>query len=295
MQFSIIVPTHNRNKSLQQCLNALARQTCARSEFEVVVVDDGSCCPVGTLASSFSDGLQIRVIRQENKGAASARNAGSAQAQGKYLAFTDDDCQPHPDWLRHLAGSFRQFPEAAVTGRTVNRLEANIYASAAQLLIDYLYAYYNASPQNARFLTSNNFALPADAFHALGGFRTEFSAAGGEDREFCDRWLSKGLPLVYSPDAIVSHFHFMTMKQYLKQQYNYGKGAFHYNRLRSARDGGGMRIEPLRFYIGMFQYPSRKHTRLRAIVFDLLLAASQGMNLAGFVFEHAAFRMQSRS
>ncbi len=295
MHFSIIVPTHNRHASLERCLNALACLNYARSDFEIILVDDGSRTPVGRPAIQSGDDLQIRIIRQENGGAASARNSGSGQARGKYLAFTDDDCEPHSDWLLHLAESLNKSPHSAVTGRTLNLLEDNVYASAAQLLIDYLYAYYNARPQHSRFLTSNNFALPADAFHALGGFRTEFLSAGGEDRELCDRWLSKGLPVVYSPEAIVFHSHSMTLKGYLRQQYNYGKGAFHYNRLRSTRNGRRFSVEPLRFYIGMFQYPYRKQRLLRAILFDLLFAASQGMNLAGFAFETTAYRLRSRS
>ena len=258
-------------------------------------MDDGSLPPVTNLAVQSDGNLPVRIIRQDRKGAASARNSGSMQAQGKYLAFTDDDCCPHSNWLANLAKAFENNPDSAVTGRTVNLLEGNAYASAAQLLIDYLYAYYNALPQRARFLTSNNFALPSAAFHDLGGFRTEFSTAGGEDRELCDRWLGRGFSVIYASEAVVFHSHSMTLTGFLKQQFNYGKGAFHFNRLRSARNGSRLSIEPLEFYIRMFQFPLLKQKRFQAIMTAFLFAVSQGMNVAGFSLENAAYRLRLRS
>ena len=277
-----------------RCLRSLADQSYPRDHFEIIVVDDGSHPPIDRLAVPFEKDIQFRLICQERKGAASARNSGAEQARGKYLAFTDDDCCPHSSWLHHLAQCCNKFPDAAVTGKTLNLLEENAYASTAQLLIDYLYAYYNASPQCARFLTSNNFALPAASFRTLGGFHAEFPAAGGEDREFCDRWLSKSLSVIYLPEAIVFHAHSMTLAGFVKQQFNYGRGAFHFNRLRSSRSGAPFSIEPPAFYIDMFRYPYLKQKILNAHLSTLLFAVSQGVNLAGFAFESIAYHARAQ-
>ena len=283
--FSVIVPTYNRPDSLTQCLGSLAGQDYAQDRFEVIVVDDGSRTPVEPLSVQFQNRLEIHLIRSSRKGAASARNTGAEQARGEFLAFTDDDCSPHSSWLGKLAESCGRHPGSAVTGKTLNFLDNNAYSSAAQLLIDYLYAHYNASPQHARFLTSNNFAVPASAFRALGGFSSAFASAGGEDREFCDRWLSRNVPLLYEPQAVVYHCHSMTLTGFIKQQFNYGRGAFHYNRLRCLRNGSRFSVEPLAFYARMFQYPYLRQNPAKAHLSALLFAASQGINLAGFSFE----------
>ncbi len=67
-------------------------------QFEVIVIDDGSSMPI----DAWSGDSRVRVIRQDNKGPAAARNAGIASARGAFLAFTDDDCVPEPGWLAAL-------------------------------------------------------------------------------------------------------------------------------------------------------------------------------------------------
>ena len=286
--FSVIIPSHNRHDSLLRCIQSLAVQEPAPGRFEVIVVDDGSTLPIELSSLPSGDAFELRVVRQDRKGPAGARNAGAEQARGKYLAFTDDDCRPHASWLHHIAQYCSRFPFSAITGKTLNQLQGNTYSAAAQLLIDYLYSYYNAAPQCARFLTSNNFALPASSFHALGGFHAEFPSAGGEDREFCDRWLSRNYSVIYAPEAIVFHLHSMSLAGFLRQQFNYGRGAFHCNRLRFCRNGTRLSIEPSAFYLRMFRYPYRSQKPLKAHVSTLLFALSQGAIFAGFVFENFA-------
>jgi GT2 family glycosyltransferase len=154
------------------------------------------------------------------------------------LAFTDDDCRPAPDWLSTLGVRFAGAPDHAVGGRTLNALPDNRYSAASQLLIDYLYAYYNANGGLARFFASNNVALPRDRFHAVGGFDDRWPLAGGEDRELCDRWLQGGHGMLYAPEAVVYHAHPLTLRTFCRQHFNYGRGAYYYHRAR-ARGGGG--------------------------------------------------------
>jgi hypothetical protein len=133
-------------------------------------------------------GASFTLVRQENGGPASARNTGARLAQGSLLVFTDDDCEPDEDWLTRVAAANRRAPEAALGGRCINGLADNSYSTASQMLIDYLYAYDGCGPEGARFFTSNNFAVPAASFAALGGSihgfrkpraRTAISASAG--------------------------------------------------------------------------------------------------------------------
>ena len=77
---SIIIPTYNRPKQLATCLESLTKLDYPRDSFEVIVVDDGSKTQLESVVNPFSGELDITLIRQINKGAASARNTGAKQA-----------------------------------------------------------------------------------------------------------------------------------------------------------------------------------------------------------------------
>ncbi len=255
--FSIIIPTHGRPERLSQCLSSLTHLS-GKTSFEVVVVDDGSEEPLDQVLGPFQSRLQLNHIRQAQSGPATARNVGAAVAQGDSLAFTDDDCQPAPDWLDKLAATLRRQPNCLVGGTTINLLTQNSFSSASQLLVDYLYSELNADHDAATFFTSNNMAMPAEAFHRSGGFSVDFPLAAGEDREFCDRWRSQGRQLKFVPDALVYHSHELSLRSYWRQQFAYGRGA---HRVHAKRRQEYLRPAPLpsrlSFYANLLAFPIR--------------------------------------
>lgn len=283
--FSIIVPTHARPKQLAACFESLACLDYPRERFEVIVVNDGSGTSPETVVAFFRDRLDITLLTQPHAGPASARNTGAAKANGEFLAFTDDDCTPAPDWLQALAARFATVPDHVIGGRTLNALPDNPYSTASHLLIDYLYAYYNADPNQARFFTSNNLAVPTDRFHAIGVFNTTFPRAGGEDREFCDRWLHNDYRMIYAPEALVYHTHALTFRTFWRQHFNYGRGAFRFHQARARRGQGRIRLEPFSFYWNLLRHPFSHAQGRRALLLAVLLVVSQAANAAGFFWE----------
>lgn len=275
IRFSVIVPTHNRPQQLCNCLAALARQDFPRDQFEVIVVDDGSEPPAAV-------GPGVTLLRQPNAGPATARNAGAAHARGTHLAFTDDDCAPTTDWLTQLAARLTGAPQSMIGGLTVNVLTANRYAAASQLLIDYLYRYYNSDADNARFLTSNNLAMPAALFQTLGGFDSRLTQAAGEDRDLCDRWRHAGYAMRYAPEAIVEHAHALTLPEFWQQHFRYGQAAFYFHQQRARRGQGSIQLEPLHFYSRLLRYPFLRSRGLLACTLTLLLALAQAANAGGY-------------
>jgi glycosyltransferase involved in cell wall biosynthesis len=235
---SVVVPTLDRPRRLACCLEALASLDYPAPRLEVLVVDDGGREPLAAVVAPFTERLSLTLHRQRNAGPAAARNAGAARAGGEILAFTDDDCEPSPDWLRILVDRLRNMPGSAAGGRTANGLPGNLYSSASQLIVDLVYSYYNADPANGRFLTANNLALWADGFRSLGGFDERFRTS--EDREFCDRWRHSGRHLQYVPEAVVYHSHHLTFGDFWRQHLGYGRGAFRYSRARARRGSGGL-------------------------------------------------------
>lgn len=90
---SIIIPIFNTEKYLERCIMSLVSQTYKR--LEIILVDDGS--NDGSLAISekyVSEDSRVRLLKQSNRGASAARNAGLDVAQGDYIMFVDSD-----DWI----------------------------------------------------------------------------------------------------------------------------------------------------------------------------------------------------
>ncbi|HEY9737810.1 MAG TPA: glycosyltransferase [Trichocoleus sp.] len=290
--FSIIIPTYNRPQRLRYCLDALLELDYPRDRFEIIIVDDGSKTALEPIVRPFCNVLQVNLLRQDNAGPASARNTGAQEAKGTFLAFTDDDCLPAADWLTQLAAQLEANPRALVGGLPVNALPKNLYSTASQELIDYLYQYYNLSPERVKFFASNNIALPRDLFLAVGGFDKSFPKAAAEDREFCDRWQHLGYPMIYAPEVTVYHAHSLTLRSFCRQHFYYGRGAFHFHQVRARRQAEPIRIEPLEFYKALLRYPLQKRSSQPAkrrsqpaYLVSALFVLSQAATIAGFFWE----------
>ncbi|MGH7450280.1 MAG: glycosyltransferase family A protein [bacterium] len=91
--------------------------------FEVIVVDDGSASSLEPVVTPFRKQLNLTLMKQANAGPAAARNTGAKQAKREFLVFTDNDCQPDPDWLSALGKHLAQTPDRIIGGRTINTLD----------------------------------------------------------------------------------------------------------------------------------------------------------------------------
>lgn len=280
--FSIIIPTYYRPAQLATCLKALARLDYPRDRFEVLVVDDGSQSPPEPIVTSFRDRLDVTLLGQPHSGPAAARNTGAAQAKGRFLAFTDDDCMPAPDWLQTLAARFEKASDRLIGGRTLNALSDNPYSITSQTIIEFVYAYYNTDPDNARFFASNNLAVAAERFRAIGGFDATFTTS--EDRELCDRWLHHRYRMTYAPEVLVSHAHALTFRSFLQQHFRYGRGAFRFHQTRARRGWGRFMPEP-KFHLRLLRYPFSQARGGRAVWLAGSLMLSQVASAAGLVWE----------
>jgi GT2 family glycosyltransferase len=288
LEFSIIIPTRDRHAQLAACLDALGELRYPSARLEVVVVDDGSRSSVEPIVAPRRERLRITLRSQPGAGPAQARNCGAAAAQGRFLAFTDDDCRPDAEWLNHLAASLGAAPDSVVGGRTVNSLDSNIFSAASQTLIGYLYEYFNHDPRKVWFLASNNLALAAATFRSSGGYDSSYPRAAAEDRDFCDRLRAAGHSMLYAPDAVVYHSHPLSLLAFWSQHFGYGRGARRFWRAHRRRCGKPLPIEPPRFYSGMLAYALRQERAGNAPAVAALLLLSQAANAAGFLREWAS-------
>jgi GT2 family glycosyltransferase len=286
--FSIIIPSCNRPVQLNNCLDSLTRLDFPKSQFEVVVVDDGSASSMESVIESYRSLINITLITQKNAGPGIARNNGVANSRGRFIAFTDDDCKPDRGWLTRLSSQLQKFPDIACGGHISNGLDDNIYSVASQLLVDYLYTYYNRETEHSQFYTSNNMAMARDVFNAVGGFDRNYPGLCGEDRELCDHLRHCGYGWTYVPEAIVYHYHELKFWSFWRQHVNYGGGSVRFRAARARRNQERFKIEPPAFYLNLILCAWK--TKLpRPVALTTLLMISQLANALGFVM--ARFRI----
>ena len=90
---SVIVPIYNVERYLEKCIDSILAQTYRN--LEVILIDDGSKDDSGTICDAYAAAdSRVKVIHQQNGGAAAAKNAGLRAATGEYLSFVDAD-----DWI----------------------------------------------------------------------------------------------------------------------------------------------------------------------------------------------------
>ncbi len=279
---SVIIPTFERPKELNDCLQALAESDPPAGTLEVIVVDDGSRHDLGPVVERSRPGFDLRLLRQQNAGPAAARNRGAREARGTLLAFLDDDCIPHSDWLSGLARAHLDHPGALLAGRVLNGFPDNPYSATSQLILDLVYEQTN-QPDRTTFATSNNLAVPVDGFDAIGGFDTDFRTA--EDRDFCDRWLASGRRIETVADAVVVHYKDLRLSSYCRQLFEYGKGAsdFYVGRSNLSEQVSNSRrfhADPRKWLLAPLRRPDVRNPVSTA----LLLLLWQLSNAAGFLW-----------
>ena len=89
-KISVIIPIYNGSEYIDSCLNSITKQSLG--EIEIICVDDGSTDGTLLLLEEWvSKDERIRVIRQNDQGTGSARNAGIEASEGEYISFMDVD------------------------------------------------------------------------------------------------------------------------------------------------------------------------------------------------------------
>jgi glycosyltransferase involved in cell wall biosynthesis len=288
---SVVIPTRSRPERLATCLESLAAQDFPRERFEVIVVEDGGRSLIDVIGR-FRGRLQLRVVERPPSGRSAARNHGAAEAHGELVAFTDDDTQPEPGWIRALTTRHAAVPGHALGGRTVSISPANPYARASGVILDLAYAHRNRRlPNGARFFAASNLALPTDRFRLVGGFDPRLPIS--EDRELCDRWAEHGFGMTYVPEATIRHATPTSLLGFCRKQFGYGRGAFDYQRSRWRR-GRGLSGFDSSFYRGPVRGALVELVRRRDASCLVLLVAWLALTVIGFAWE-ASFGTRRRA
>ncbi len=228
---SVVVPTCNRRELLARCLRALLAQQYPR--YEVIVVDDASTD--GTEVMVQEAFPQVRYLRQTTRrGPAAARNRGIQVARGEIVAFTDDDCEPPPDWLATLWEGFQRYPDVGAVGgiqvAPPEVLRRRVLARYESFLTRRVYGVATApvigTPAPGG---TNNLAVPIAVLRRVGGFDEHFPVAAGEDADLLYRIAGLGYRTVCLPVPVFHHQAY-TWRVFVRQQFRRGVGAAYFLR-----------------------------------------------------------------
>ena len=228
---SIIIPACNAAGTIGECVEACLRQTYPVTE--IIVVDDGSADGTLRIAEAFP----IHCVRQENRGPAAARNRGAREARGDLLAFTDADCVPRPDWIDRLVARFDS--GVAAVGGTYGI--ANPERLLAKMVHEEIAVRHSRFGDEVDFVGSFNVAYRRAAFDAVGGFDERFPRASAEDNDLAYRLADAGGTLRFARDAVVDHYHPVSLIPYLRTQMRHGfwRVALYAKHPHRARQGDG--------------------------------------------------------
>jgi len=184
--FSIIVPVHNGEKTLAQCLKAIIKIK-GFEKCELIVANDGSTDSSFKIAQKYSDKV---VSNQVNKGAAATRNIGAQAAQGKFLLFIDDDViLSSRNILKYIKEDFKSSDICGVFGVYDEKIAFNDFFSAYK----HLYMSYGKLTSKRLNQTADSamMAIPRESYLAAGGFNEKYLGAMAEDIEFSIRFSLK--------------------------------------------------------------------------------------------------------
>jgi glycosyltransferase involved in cell wall biosynthesis len=168
MQFSVIIPTYNEEKYIEQCLRSIHCQNVDRSEFEIIVSDGASSDKTCMIAEKLAD----RIVVNKKRGASVQRNYGAQQAQGEIFVFIDADTTLDSNFLAALKEQFIDKKVAAVSGIAFpadGKLPQRFVYRATYILMQVLHT------MNLSLFPAMCVAYRKQAFKEAGGFREDFT------------------------------------------------------------------------------------------------------------------------
>jgi glycosyltransferase involved in cell wall biosynthesis len=217
MRCSVIIPVYNAENTIALCLESALNQSLPTSEYEVIVVDDGSTDNTPRIAKNYP----VKIINQENQGPAAARNRGAKEAKGNILIFTDSDCELDSNFVEKIIAPIEQTPEVAGVQGSYKTKQTQFMARFGQVEIETRYRKM-ARKKYIDFIGTYAAAYKKDIFHKSGGFDTGFLSASGEDTEFSYKLQRNGHKMVFEPQSFVYHQHPFKLGEYIKVKFYRG-------------------------------------------------------------------------
>ena len=221
MRYSVIVPVYNRPEEVKELLESLTRQDF--TDFEVIIVEDGSAVPCRETVEEFAGRLNARYFAKPNSGPGQTRNYGAERATGDYLIILDSDCILPPGYFTAVERELRR--EAADVFGGPDRAHPSF--TDIQKAINYAMTSFFTTggirggkrKMDKFYPRSFNLGARREVYAALGGFS---QMRFGEDIDFSIRVFKGGYSCRLFPEAWVYHKRRVDFRKFFKQVHNFG-------------------------------------------------------------------------
>jgi glycosyltransferase involved in cell wall biosynthesis len=227
--YSAIIPVYNRPQEVDELLESLTAQTY--TNFEIIIVEDGSSRRADKVVSKYRDRLSLRYIEKENSGQGFSRNRGFEEAKGDYFIVFDTDCIIPPTYFEAVEdflkkdrldafggpdrahGSFTTLQKAISCAMTSPLTTGGIRGNKKRL-----------GPFHPR---SFNMGISRQVYEEAGGYKI---TRMGEDIEFSIRIHNHGFRVGLIPEAYVYHKRRTSLKDFFRQLHFFGRARINIGR-----------------------------------------------------------------
>ena len=221
MKYSIIVPVFNRPDEVRELLQSLTLQTF--TDFEVIIVEDGSQQPCQEVCNSFAQSLRLKYFMKPNSGPGQSRNYGAERADGDFLIVLDSDVVLPEGYLQAVDDELKANPCEAFGGPDASHPSFTPVQKAISYSMTSFFTTGGIRGGKKKldkfYPRSFNMGIRRDVYQQLGGFsKMRF----GEDIDFSYRIVEAGYNPQLIPDAWVWHKRRTDFRKFFRQVYNSG-------------------------------------------------------------------------
>lgn len=231
IHISIVVPIHNSERYIADCVKSLLSQEYPAENYEIIMVDNNSIDASAEIVRRYP---RVKLVSEDKQGAYAARNRGLRDAMGGIIAFTDSDCVPSSDWLKEIELAMSDPAVGIAVGS--HGLDRNSFFLS--MLEDYENEknnyIFNSEIKDLYYGYTRNMAIRKKLFDEIGLF---IERARGADVVFVRRCVDRySCDVVhYSPKVQVRHMEIDKLSKYFQKISIYGNSSQQYRQIVHAR------------------------------------------------------------
>lgn len=227
---------------IDECLESLVAQTYR--PLEIIAIDDGSIDGSKEKLLTWNDTeseVSVRIFTQEAEGLSAGRQRAVEHANGEWIAITDIDVRPEPDWISNMILEIQPIDEkeniVAITGRTIFEHGGDIVSRVRSVEIE---TKYRSRPRRTSLANGPCSMFKREVLLGIGGFNPLWYHA--EDMEVSLRLIAEGGSIIYAPNAVVRHVPEVESSRFLAKRRRDARAHMRIirNFPRSKRNGPGL-------------------------------------------------------
>jgi len=242
---SLIIPTRNRADLLNGTLKSILNQNISFSEFEIIVVDNGSNDNTAEIINKYKNKLaNLRKIFVSDPGLHNGRHAGVKAAKGNILVFADDDIEAFPTWLSSINETFKNSEVVMVGGNNyplflqpppfwLKQMWKKRTFGGHRFISELSICEFNPNTKriSPSFIWGCNFSIRKNILLEAGGFHPDGMPKNlikfrGDGETHVSKYVSdKNLKCMFNKGASIFHkvtAERMTIKYFYKRSFNQG-------------------------------------------------------------------------